>query len=190
MSVGHGTPAGAELWTMASQDTGSTHRVEYNRLMVFDHQPRDNQHVYFVRATDAPCIKEVMENLVLSQAVRRKSRELGIWDPPHRHNLLAKIEKEATDVEARRAQKILQERFNYMAKKYGKDSALMGIIQDYPCHVKHGVDYVHKKETPTVNRRVDRTGYVQTTSDGGETGQDEGAISASKSHKKSKMSKR
>ncbi len=176
---------------MASNDTESTHRVLYDRLLVFDHQPRDNQHVYFVRASDSACIREVMDDLVLSQAVRKRTRELGIWDPPHQHNLLAKIEVEATEAEARRAQAVLQERFNIMARKYGKESALMSIIQDYPCHVRHGIDYVHKRDTPAVNRRVNRTGYVQTTSDGGETGQEEGeAISTSRFYKKCKKGKR
>ena len=155
---------------MSQKDADRQHRVTYDRLMVFDHQPRDNQHIYFVKATDAACIRHAVEVLVLSQAVRKKSRELAIWDPPHRHNLLAKIETEAADKEARRAQAVLQDRFNAVARKHGKDAALNAVIEEFPCHVRHGQDYCQKWLTPGVNRRVDRTGYIQTTSDGGETG--------------------
>ncbi len=157
---------------MAGKGTETPHRVTYDRLMVFDHQPRDNQYIYFVKASDAPCIKRAIDDLVLSQAVRKKSRELAIWDPPHRHNVLAKIEDEASDKEARRAQALLQERFNILARKHGKEAALNTVIDEFPTHVRHGIDFCQRGLNPAVNKRVDRTAYIQTTSDGGETGAD------------------
>ncbi len=155
---------------MSGIDASTPHRVTYDRLLVFDHQPRDNQYIYFVKASDAECIKKAIEELVLSQVVRKKTRELPIWEPPHRHNVLAKIETEATDKEARRAQSILLDRFNAVARKHGKETALKTVIEEYPARVRHGVDYCLKWETPTTNRRVDRTNYVQTATSEAETG--------------------
>ncbi len=159
------TPGGKGLGRMSGKDAPTPHRVVYDRLMVFDHQPRDNQYIYYVKVSDGACIKRAVEDTVLSQAVRKKSRELAIWEPPHRHNLLAKVEAEATEKEARRAQSVLQERFNAVARKHGKESALNAIIDEFPTHVRHGVDYCPKGQTPNTNKRVDRTAYIQTTSD-------------------------